>query len=195
MFKEIDKYIAQYIHLTSQQLDLFHSFLTEKEVKKKSFLLHEGDVCNFEAFIVKGCMRSYFIDENGYETILQFATENWWVSDIASFSEQKPSFLFIEAMEDCLLLTIDHVHKEELFRILPQFERVFRIMVQRSLVTLQQRYFASVSKPAIERYQQFLVKYPDLSQRVPQHHIASYLGISPEFLSKIRKELFHTKGK
>jgi len=193
MFQEIDKYIAQYIHLTAEELTVFHSFLKVREVKKKSFLLKEGEICDFEAFIVAGCVRSFFIDENGYETILQFAVENWWVSDIASFSEQKPSTIFIEVMDDARLVTIDHDSKEDLFKRLPQFERVFRILVQRSLSHLQQRFFAAISQPAIERYQSFLDKYPTLAQRVPQNQIARYLGISPEFLSKIRKEMFRKK--
>jgi len=195
MFQEIDNYVSQCIHLTQEELHIFHSLLNVREVRKKSFLLKEGEICNFEAFIVSGCVRSFFIDENGYETILQFAVENWWVSDIASFSEQKPSTIFIEVMDDARIITIDYQSKEELFRQVPKFERLFRLLVQRSLGNLQQRFFASVSQPALERYRSFLDKYPALSQRVPQNQIARYLGISPEFLSKIRKEMFHTKNK
>jgi CRP-like cAMP-binding protein len=177
--------------LSPEELETFHSLLKLRRVSKRSFLLQEGEVCDFEAFILKGCIRTYFIDENGYETILLFAVENWWVSDIASFSEQKPSRLFIEALEDSELLVIDHDRKEALFRSVPQFERLFRILVQRSLTELQHRYFDSISKTAKERYAIFLEKYPAISRRVPQQQIARYLGISPEFLSKIRGELLH----
>jgi CRP-like cAMP-binding protein len=159
-------------------------------VKKKTFLLKEGEVCDFEAFILKGCTRTYYLDKDGVETILLFAVEEWWVSDISSFSEQKPSNLFIETLEDCELLTIDHRSKELLFERIPAFERMFRLLVQRSLGVLQQRFYSVVSQTAEERYMQFLEKYPQIVQRVPQHQIARYIGVSPEFLSKVRSAMF-----
>ncbi len=153
-------------------------------------MLQEGDICDFEAFVLKGCIRSYYLDKDGVETILLFAVEDWWVSDLTSFSEQKPSNLFIETLEDCELLSIDYKNKSRLFEKIPAFERMFRIMVQRALGVLQQRFYASVSQTAEERYLQFMEKYPLVAQRVPQHQIARYIGVSPEFLSKVRSTMY-----
>ncbi|HTR31106.1 MAG TPA: Crp/Fnr family transcriptional regulator [Puia sp.] len=186
MFVEIDRFVARYIRLTEAESDFFHSLLKPRHVRKKTFLLQEGEVCDFEAFILKGCIRSYYLDKEGTETILHFAVEDWWVSDLASFADRSPSNLFIESLEDTDLLSIDFSGKALLFEKIPAFERMFRILVQRSLSVLQQRFYATVSQTAEERYLQFIERYPQIAQRVPQHQIARYIGVSPEFLSKIR---------
>jgi CRP-like cAMP-binding protein len=186
MFQKIDQFISKYIHLTDEESAFFHSLLKHRQVRKKTFLLQEGEICDFEAFILKGCIRSYYLDKEGVETILLFAVEDWWVSDLTSFSERQPSNLFIETLEDCELLSIDYAGKALLFEKIPAFERMFRLLVQRSLSVLQQRFYATISQTAEERYLQFLDKYPLVAQRVPQHQIARYIGVSPEFLSKVR---------
>lgn len=190
MFEEIDRSVAKFIHLSVEERDLFHSLLRRRKVPKKTFLLQEGEICDFEAFIIKGCIRTYYLDKEGVETILLFAVEEWWASDITSFSERKPSNLFIETLEECELLTIDYAGKTRLFEKVPAFEHMFRLLVQRSLGVLQQRFYSSISQTAEERYLQFLEKYPLIAQRVPQHQIARYIGVSPEFLSKVRSTLF-----
>jgi CRP-like cAMP-binding protein len=190
MYEAIDRFIAKYINLTEEELAFFHTLLKHRKLKKKSFLLQEGEICDFEAFVLKGCIRSYYIDKDGVETILLFAVEDWWVSDLTSFSEQKPSNLFIETIEDCELLSIDYKNKSLLFQKIPAFERMFRLLVQRALGVLQQRFYASVSQTAEERYLQFMQKYPLVAQRVPQHQIARYIGVSPEFLSKVRSTMY-----
>jgi CRP-like cAMP-binding protein len=189
MFTEIDQFISKYIALTEEETAFFHSLLKHRKVKKKSFLLQEGEICDFEAFILKGCIRSYYLDKQGVETVLLFAVEGWWVSDLTSFSDRKPSNLFIETVEDCELLSINYKNKARLFEKIPAFERMFRLLVQRSLSVLQQRFYAAVSETAEERYLSFLEKYPLIAQRVPQHQIARYIGVSPEFLSKVRGNL------
>lgn len=190
MFDEIDQFVSRYISLTGDERDFFHSLLIHRSLRKKQFLLKEGQICDFEAFILKGCIRTYYLDKEGVETILLFAVEEWWVSDIISFSERVPSNLFIETVEDSELLTIDYSAKMRLFEKIPTFERMFRLLLQRSLGVLQQRFYASVSQTAEERYRQFLDKYPQVAQRVPQHQIARYIGVSPEFLSKIRSAMY-----
>lgn len=190
MFNEIDQAVAKYIQLDEAEREFFHSLLRFRKVRKKSFLLQEGDVCDFEAFIIKGCVRTYYLDKEGTETILSFAVENWWVSDICSFSEQKPSNQFIETIEDSEMLFIDYRSKERLFEKLPAFERYFRHLVQRSLGVLQQRFYASLSQSAEERYLAFTQRYPEIVLRVPQHQIARYIGVSPEFLSKVRSNMY-----
>ena len=191
MFTEIDRFVAKYIQLSPEELDFFHSLLKPRHVKKKAFLLQEGEICNFEAFILRGCIRSYYLDKDGTETILLFAVEDWWVSDLTSFADRSPSNLFIETIEDSDLLSIDYAGKALLFETIPAFERMFRLLVQRSLSVLQQRFYATVSQTAEERYRQFLEKYPKIAQRVPQHQIARYIGVSPEFLSKVRNTRRH----
>ncbi len=189
MFDQINSHVKRCSEVTIEELQYFNTVLEYKAVPKKTILLHEGDVCNFEAYINKGCIRSYYIDENGFEVTLQFAIEDWWVSDIASFQNHTPSNMFIETLEDCELLLLSPQTKEGLLAKVPRLERVFRLMVQRNLAVLQTRLFKTISATAQEKYLDFLQRYPSIPQRVAQHYIASYLGISAEFLSKIRTKL------
>lgn len=189
MFTAINQYVQQYASFTEQELALFNDLLKEEQIPKKTLLLQEGQVCNFESFISKGCIRNYYIDDKGEEVILQFAIEGWWVSNISSFHERKPSRIFIETLEDCSILTLTPDSKEQLLRAVPQFERMFRLLVQRNLSRLQERFFRAITTTAAEKYLDFLERYPTIPQRVAQHYIASYLGISPEFLSKVRTRM------
>jgi CRP-like cAMP-binding protein len=188
-FQSINQHVSKTCAFTEAELKLFNSFLEVRTVKKKTFLLQQGEVCDFEAYINKGCIRSYYINENGFEVILQFAIEDWWVSDIASFHEEQPSNQFIETLEDCELLVLTREAKEELLQQLPKFERLFRLMVQRNLASLQHRLMNTISMNAEEKYLDFSKRYPTIAQRVPQLHIASFLGMSAEFLSKVRTRL------
>lgn len=189
MFQELDNHINRCAKIGYSELERFHSKLKSKAFKKKTRLLEQGEICKFEAYIVKGCIKKYYIDPEGEEVILQFAVEDWWVSDIGSFSEQKPSNLFIETIEDTEVLIIDFASKQLLFTEIPALERVFRIMMQRAYSVLESRFYATVAHSAEERYLEFLKKYPSIPQRVPQQQIASYLGITPESLSRIKSKL------
>lgn len=193
MFEQINTHVGKCTIFSNEELEIFDDMLERKLVPKKTFLLQEGEICNFEAYVVKGCIRTYYIDENGFDVTLQFAIEDWWVSDMASFYEQKPSRLFIETLEDCELLMFNPETKEELLQRVPKFERVFRLMVQRKLAVTQDRLINTIAKSAQEKYLDFLERYPTIPQRVPQHYIASYLGISPEFLSKVRTKMAKQK--
>lgn len=192
MFEQIDQYLKTCSILSESELSYFHTLLTFKKLKKKTMLLRAGDICNFEGFINIGCARVFYINEKGAEVILHFAIENWWVSDITSFSQQLPSKLYIEILEDSELLLIDFKSKEKLYKKLPQFERIFRLMIQRTYDTMMNRLISTYSKSAEDCYKEFILKYPSIPQRVPQHLIAAYLGISPEFLSKIRTRIVKT---
>jgi len=189
MFDQINSHVTRCTSLTAEELAYFNTILEYRAVPKKTFLLHEGDVCNFEAYINKGCIRNYYIDENGFEVTLQFAIEDWWVSDIASFQDHTPSSMFIETLEDCELLMLSPQTKDQLLEKVPKLERVFRLMVQRNLAALQSRLFKTIATTALDRYLDFLQHYPTIPQRVAQHYIASYLGISAEFLSKVRTKM------
>ncbi|MVN20332.1 Crp/Fnr family transcriptional regulator [Mucilaginibacter arboris] len=193
MFEAFDKNISNHVNLSTDELDLVHHLFQHKTYRKKTLLLSEGQVCNFEAYLVKGCVKRYYIDPNGDEVILQFAVEDWWVSDMVSFTEQVPSHLYIETIEETELLQITYPNKELLFKQVPQLERVFRLLVQRAYSVLENRFFTGLTASAEERYLNFIKKYPILPQRVPQYQIASYLGITPEALSRIRASLLRKK--
>lgn len=189
--QKINAYVRRCIEPTEAELALFDGMLTYKRLEKKTLLLQEGEVCDFEGYILKGCVRSYFIDGNGFEVTLNFAVEDWWIGDVASFHDRLPSKLYFETLEPTEILLLNHANKEILLREAPRFERMYRLMMQRNLAVLQHRLFATISKSAQERYLEFLDRYPQIPQRVPQHYIASYLGVSPEFLSKIRSRMNH----
>jgi CRP-like cAMP-binding protein len=178
MFDLINKNVTRYYTFNSVELKLFNDLLKPLSLKKKSFLLQAGEVCNMEAFINKGCMMTYLLNDEGKETVLYFSIENWWVSDISSFNEQSKS--------NFELLYLTPQTKEELLFKVPHFERAFRLMIQKNLSVLQNRLHSIIATPAEQRYDDFLKRYPTIPQRVSQHHIASYLGVTPEFLSKIR---------
>jgi len=187
MFTQINSSISRYVNFSPEELEIFNSLLSYKEIAKKTIMLHEGEKCTFEAFVVKGCVRKYYIDKNGFEVILQFAVENSWISDISfSIYEKDVSHVFIETLENCEFFMFSPESKEKLFEQAPRFERAFRILVQRNLAVTQNRLFHSITHSAEQKYDEFLATYPSIPQRVAQHYIASYLGISAEFLSKIR---------
>lgn len=186
MFTQLHQFFASICPFHAEELTEVNTFFTVREVPRKTILHRLGDVCRFEAFVVKGCLKTYYINEAGHEVILTFPVENWWVSDISSFQEQKPGKMFIETLEDCTLLSISPQEKEKLLARFPKLERAYRIMVQRHLATYQERHYNNIALSAEERYQIFLEKYPDIPLRAPQHLIASYLGITPEALSRIR---------
>lgn len=186
MFEQIRQYLTRATNLTEDEIKIFENSLELRRIPKKTLLLSAGEVCNFEAYINKGCIREYFINSAGAELTLQFATEDWWVSDITSFEDQTPSDMYIETLEDCELLVLTRQSKEKLINDVPKLERMFRLMIQRHLTAMQKRLFRMVSSAAMDQYVEFLNRYPTISKRVPQQYIASYLGITPEFLSRLR---------
>lgn len=182
------KNIGRYINLDNIEVDFFISLLQSKTIKKKEFLLHADEICRHESFVTNGCLRTYTIDNNGFEHIGQFAIEDWWTGDLLSFLTQTPATFFIDALEDTEVLQISKHNLETLYERVPKFERFFRILFQNSLVTQIQRVNQNISNTAEERYVNFIKKYPQQEQRIPQKYIASYLGITPEFLSVLRRK-------
>ncbi|MBB3837580.1 CRP-like cAMP-binding protein [Runella defluvii] len=187
MHSQLHQYISRFVQLTEEEAQVVADCLKWKTYPKKTVLLQAGDVCHFEAYVIKGCIREYFTDKDGTELTLEFAVEDWWVSDISSFEYQTPSQMTIEALEDCELLVLSRESKDELLQRVPKLERMFRLMIQRHLAVIQARLLRTVSYSAMEQLEEFLKRYPTLPNRVPQQYIASYLGITPEFLSKLRK--------
>lgn len=188
MFALILKNVSRFIQLTEEEKVFFTSLLKKKNLRKKQFLLQEGDIERYQYFINKGCLKIYKIDEKGLEHIVQFAIEDWWTTDMYSFLTETPAKLNIEAVEDSEMLCMDHTSLEILYQKIPKFERFFRLLLQNAFVANQSRIIETMSLPADERYCSFIEKYPAMERRLPLKFIASYLGITPESLSRIRKQ-------
>jgi CRP-like cAMP-binding protein len=185
--------IDAHISLSENETETFCDLFEQKIIPKKSFLLREGEVCKFEGFVTKGLFRVYHIDQNGTEQILYFAIENWWITNIDSFTNETPSQLFIEALEDSEVLVISKKDKEFAYANLPKIEKLFRVMTQKTHVALQRRMIDNLSKTAETRYIEFSEKYPQLIQRLSNIQVAAYLGITNVFLSNIRKKIASKK--
>jgi len=187
------KNVEKHIVLNQRETDFFISILEPATLKKKDLFLKEGVVCKDSAFVIDGAMKSFTVDREGKEHILNFATTGWWISDLYSYFSQKPGILNIEAIADSEVLVLSWKNQRLLYTKVPKFERYFRILVENSLVANQQRLIDNLSSTAEDRYLHFIKKYPTIPSCVPQHNIASYLGITPEFLSKIRARLAKRK--
>jgi len=182
------KNLSRFISLDNKEEAYLISTLKIKKLRKRQYFLQEGDVCKYQGFVFKGCLRAYEIDVKGVEHVVQFSPEDWWIGDIYSFYTHQPSRLNIEALEDTELFIFDNDVLEDLYANIPKMERYFRLLMQNGLIALSQRVMSSLSKSAAERYCDFIQRYPQIEQRVPNHQIASYLGIKPESLSRIRNQ-------
>lgn len=185
--------IHRHIQLDQNEIGFFLSLLQPKELKRKEFLLKQGEVCKTENFIVKGCLRTYTIDDNGFEHILLFGIEDWWVGDLYSFLTQTPSNHYIDALEDTSILQITKSDLDQLYLRIPKFERYFRLLLQNAFIAQQQRINQNLSFSATERYLDFMNKHPKLEQRLSQKQVSAYLGITPVFLSMLRKKMARKK--
>jgi len=181
--------ISKHIDLNADEKKFFVSLLEPGSLKRRTIYLEQGTVCKDSAFVIDGALKSYTVDGNGKEHILSFATRDWWISDLYSLISGKPAILNIETIADTEVLMLSRKNQQALYKKVPKFERFFRILVENALVASQQRLIDNMSSTAEERYLRFIKKYPSIPYCVPQHSIASYLGITPEFLSKIRSRL------
>jgi len=189
MYQTILNHIARDIELNEREEQEFCSILSEIKLNKKGVLINPGDLVTHEYFVVKGCLKSYYQDEKGNKHIMQFAIEDWWISDFEAFFNQTPAQLYVEAIEDSNLFGIEKNALEELYKRIPKFERFFRIKTTSAFVSLRYRILSSLQKSSSKQYVEFCRAYPQIEQRVTNYHIANYLGIKPESLSRIRKEL------
>jgi CRP-like cAMP-binding protein len=187
-FDTIKKHFAKYIELTEDEEALLISFLNVKRIRKKQLIVQPEFICKYRNFIVKGAMRAYLVDDKGQTHTIAFAIEDWWISDFNSYINQAPATLFVEALEDTKVIQIDYHSEQLLMEAIPKVERFFRISAQQSFAFLQKRLLSNLSKTAEERYDEFFQKYPAIVNRVPQYTLASYLGFTTEFLSKIRSK-------
>jgi len=189
VFDLLCTHIEKRVHLTDEEFEICSKFFVKKKLRKKQFLLNEGDVCKNLGFVNSGCLREYTIDNKGAEHIIQFAIEDWWVSDLNSFLAGSPSTYNIDALEDSEVLLLEKSARDKLLDSCPKMERFFRLLMEANHVAAQRRVSDSLSASAEERYLKFIKTYPKLFEQVPQNQIASYLGITPQSLSRIRKEL------
>jgi CRP-like cAMP-binding protein len=185
--------VAKHITLTEKEKKYFISLLRYRTLKRKDLLLQEGEICKYSTFVLDGALKGYTVDKEGNEHILSFALQDWWIADMYSYISQKPGTLNIEAVADSDIAMLSKEDQEMLYAKVPKFERFFRILIENSLVANQQRLIDNLSSTAEDRYIHFIKKYPLIPSCVPQHNIASYLGITPEFLSKIRARLAKRK--
>jgi len=177
------------IPLTNAEQDVIRTFLTPKKLRRKQYILQEGDVCKYVTYVEKGALRAYTISEKGDEHIIQFALEGWLISDLYSFLTGEPATYNIDALEDAELVLISKSSYEELLKKLPKFETYIRLQLTSAYIAMQRRLTSIISSSLEERYAYFNQLYPDIVSRVPQHMIASYMGLTAETLSRVRRRL------
>ncbi|WP_309642012.1 Crp/Fnr family transcriptional regulator [Flavobacterium sp.] len=181
--------ISKIVTLTPEEAQLFLSKTETKHYKAKSIVLNAGEICKHSYFVNSGLLRSFNINDNIVEHVLSFACEGWWIGDMYSLLSQKPGNLFIEVIEDAEVVLLSKENQEQLYHDIPKLERFFRILTENSLVANQERLMDNLSLSAEDRFEKFCSKYPTLIQKVPQKHIASYIGVTPEFFSKMKARL------
>ncbi|WP_160139882.1 Crp/Fnr family transcriptional regulator [Chryseobacterium sp. c4a] len=181
-------YFKSFIPLSKEEIEVLDERMIERRIKRKQFILQENDICQYYTFVVSGCLKMYSIDHNGEEHNLQFASENDWIVDIDSFHNRNPSKLYIIALENSIVLQIEKNDLWYLYTYYPKFDRNFRVIIEHKFIELQNRVLQNISSTGEEKYEFFLRQYPQLANRISNVEIASYLGITPQFLSKIRQK-------
>jgi len=189
MHASIIKHIKNLINPSEIDLQLFSSVLNEISVAKGKFLLQPGTHVKHEYFVIKGCLKAYYSDDKGNRHTIQFAIENWWIGDFDAFYNNVPSRLYIEAIEDSNLLSINYKSLQEVYEEAPIFERYFRLLTTNAFISQRKRILSTLEKNTQERYIEFCTSYPNIKDRVPNYDIANYLGVSPENLSRVRRHL------
>ena len=181
--------ISRHVSLTAEEREFFTSLLRLRSLANGEFLLREGDICKYQSFVIKGCLKTYYLDEMGLEHIIDFSIEEWWADDLYSFLTQTASKSNIKAIEDTDILQIGKPDLELLYQKIPKFERFFRILFQNAYIAQKEQINLALSAPARERYLLFIKKKPYAEKRFAQKDIASYLGVTPQFLSTLRRKL------
>ena len=188
MSENLKDHIEKFVNISEQDHAEILTYFKVIEAPKKKTLLAEGKICMFNYFVIKGCLRMFFINEKGVEQTIQFALENWWLADYTSFSSQKPSGFFIQTVEKSEILALDFLSKEKMLQQFPHMEKYFRLVHQRAHAAYQFRIKSLYSVSREELYHQFNKLYPEFVQRIPQYLLASFLGFTPEYLSEIRRK-------
>jgi CRP/FNR family transcriptional regulator len=186
MCEQLIKHIKQFIDLNDEQAAIISSRIAHLKLKKRSFVLTPGKQCRANYFVVSGLMRLYFIGKKETEQITQFAIENWWITDYDSIDSKRPSHFYIQAIENTELLVLDRQTEQELINQVPAFEHYLRMVLQKAFTASQRRIEMIYNMSDEERYRNFSSRFPDFNQRVPQYMVASYLGVTPQFISRVR---------
>lgn len=187
MKDQIKKHISRYVEFNDAEIDELFSKLIRKTFEKKDYLLKEGQICKSNYFLISGLVRSFYIDNKGNEKITHFALENWWVTNMESYVKSVPSYSSIQAIEKTTVLIIDKEELDKLFKTIPKLERFFRMITENMLIAIQRRSDIYLQMKSKDRYDDLINNFPVFAQRVPQYMIASYLEITPEYLSELRK--------
>ena len=188
-FQPLIDYINRVVLLTEEEETTLRGLISSRKLLKGQYFLQQGDICKYSGFIVKGCTKTFYVDDEGQEHVVMFSIEDWWTSDMGSYIAQKPADFNVQCLENTELIQFSYENQEQMMREIPKLERVFRIIIERAFVASQKRIVRNMSMSAKDRYLIFRSEYPKIEQRIPQYLIASYLGITKEFLSKIKSQL------
>ncbi|TPN82111.1 Crp/Fnr family transcriptional regulator [Aquimarina algicola] len=188
MNDNLAQYIKRYVDISKEEISLFQSYLVSKTFKKKEQLLQSGEICRSRYFITSGCLRLYYIDQKGNDQIIHFGIENWWLTNYDSLLNKIPSHLIIEAVEQTQVLELKEEFVQDIYSKIPQIESVFRVVMERTYIASQRRIEYMFSLSSEEMLKEFVEQNPEFVQRIPQYMLASYLGITPEYLSLLRKK-------
>lgn len=189
MKESLKSYFNKYINISDEEIEILYQSTEVVKLNKKEFLLKEGRICESKYFLIEGLVRFFEIDNNGNENINQFGIENWWITNLDSFINETPSRQSIQALEKTIVLQISKSNLDKLYLTVPKLERAFRIITENMLIAIQRKDELYMKKTSKERYYNLMEKIPNFTQRVPQYMIASYLNITPEYLSEIRKSI------
>ena len=193
MYDTLYQHFNKYVSISEEEFEECKLLFMYKKFRRHQYILQNGDFSRYETFILSGCTRTYEVDDKGQEHIIQFGMATWWVGDLHSFLTDTPSRYNIDCIEDTEVLQIPRVEMEKMYDRVPKLERFFRLLVQKAYVASMERIYSNLSKPAPQRYKEFIEKYPLLEQRIPNHQIASFLGITPQSLSRIRSQSLSSK--
>lgn len=188
-FKPLLDYINRVVTLTEEEELKLSSLISSRKLLKGQYFLQQGDVCKFSGFVVSGCTKTFYVDDEGQEHVIMFSIEDWWTSDMGSYISQNPADFNVQCLENTELIQFSYESQQEMMQEIPKLERFFRIIIERAFVASQKRIVRNMSMSAKDRYLFFRSEYPKIEQRIPQYLIASYLGITKEFLSKIKSQL------
>lgn len=194
MYQLLRSHFNKYVQLSAEEFERSITYFTHKKFRKHQYIQQAGDVSRYETYVLKGCTRSFEVDDSGQEHIIQFGVEDWWVGDMYSFLTGTPSSLNIDCIEETEVLQITLENQDRMCNEVPKLERHFRKLVQHAYCASIERISSNLSKPALTRYKEFIKKYPLIEQRIPNHFIASYLGIAPQSLSRLRSQSSAKKG-
>ena len=188
-FQPLLDYINRVVSLSEEEQSRLVSLISHRKLLKGQYFLQQGDICKYSGFVISGCLKTFYVDDEGQEHVVMFSIEDWWTSDMGSYIAQKPADFNVQCLEHTELIQFSHENQEQMLLEIPKLERFFRIIVERAFVSSQKRIVRNMSMSAKDRYLIFRNEYPKIEQRIPQYLIASYLGITKEFLSKIKSQL------